>query len=213
MSWEQMTKDERTKFVRHHIEVELWTYSKIAAYFGVSRSAIAGVCNRNNIKVPDFAPQKAASTRKAAMLKLRAVKNNVVPFPLISQPDREEAVSEMVKKAKEGLKAKRLSSVQASVAWVLNTRASDNRQSEEAVKVSRFLSPDKWSPLPGVDPVGIMALANHHCRWPVGDKLYCGANKKDSHAYCERHCEVAFRPHTEVAPKKTQEAPPRINFG
>lgn len=50
-------------------------------------------------------------------------------------------------------------------------------------------------PEPAANPVTLLALEFHHCRWPVdmpaGPMMYCGATKFD-HAYCYRHYQLAY---------------------
>jgi GcrA cell cycle regulator len=47
------------------------------------------------------------------------------------------------------------------------------------------------------DPVTLMELQEHHCRWPhdiPGEPMmYCGAQKHPGYAYCARHCRMAYR--------------------
>jgi len=52
-----------------------------------------------------------------------------------------------------------------------------------------------------VDPVRLMDLRHHHCRWPVAgegaDMLFCGATRLEPHAWCGKHCGLAYaRPAT-----------------
>lgn len=47
------------------------------------------------------------------------------------------------------------------------------------------------------NPVQMLDLKPHHCRWPVGpvshDMLHCGADAIDGKPYCAKHCGVAYR--------------------
>lgn len=51
-------------------------------------------------------------------------------------------------------------------------------------------------PEPAANPVTLLELEFHHCRWPVdmpsGPMMYCGAGKLDGHSYCRRHCDMAY---------------------
>lgn len=47
--------------------------------------------------------------------------------------------------------------------------------------------------------VGLMALTEHTCRWPVGeetgaDQMFCGAEPTTGYSYCPRHCRMSYRP-------------------
>lgn len=46
-----------------------------------------------------------------------------------------------------------------------------------------------------VDPVPLMKLSAHTCRWPVngvGEFLFCGAEPTEGKPYCARHCRMAY---------------------
>jgi hypothetical protein len=57
MDWPASVPD-RTKLVRYYIMEEGWTYLQLAQAFGVSRSAIAGVCYRAGIRKLKAATKK-----------------------------------------------------------------------------------------------------------------------------------------------------------
>jgi GcrA cell cycle regulator len=50
---------------------------------------------------------------------------------------------------------------------------------------------------PAADPVAFFSLEPHHCRWPIDGRglemLSCGAEHLAGHAYCARHCWMAYR--------------------
>lgn len=51
----------------------------------------------------------------------------------------------------------------------------------------------------GDNPVTLMELQDHHCRWPLGDPgksdfRFCGGERQDGEPYCTRHCRIAYRP-------------------
>jgi hypothetical protein len=58
MDWPASVPD-RTKLVRYYIMEEGWSYGQLAEAFGVSRSAIAGVCYRAGIRKLKAATKKA----------------------------------------------------------------------------------------------------------------------------------------------------------
>ena len=48
------------------------------------------------------------------------------------------------------------------------------------------------------EPVTLIELQPHHCRWPIGDSpniVFCGGAKLEGYVYCEHHCSVAYEPH------------------
>jgi GcrA cell cycle regulator len=51
--------------------------------------------------------------------------------------------------------------------------------------------PDELAPEIVCDPVTLLNLQSHHCRWPVSGEgasmLFCGANKSDGSSYCAHH--------------------------
>lgn len=42
-------------------------------------------------------------------------------------------------------------------------------------------------------PVTILQLEAHHCRWPLDGALYCGAHRNRGEPYCEPHLNNAYR--------------------
>ena len=55
------------------------------------------------------------------------------------------------------------------------------------------------------NPLTIMELRDHHCRWPGSgrgiDMLYCAAPVANGYSYCAFHCRIAFQPYTPRPPK------------
>ena len=55
------------------------------------------------------------------------------------------------------------------------------------------------------NPLTIMELRDHHCRWPGSgrgiDMLYCAAPVANGYSYCFHHCRIAFQPHIPRPPK------------
>jgi len=49
---------------------------------------------------------------------------------------------------------------------------------------------DAWTALPGTTPIGMMALSQDTCRWPIGDELpftFCGCSVATGSVYCAEH--------------------------
>jgi GcrA cell cycle regulator len=50
------------------------------------------------------------------------------------------------------------------------------------------------------NPVRLIELESHHCRWPGDgcgpDLLCCGEPKLDGYPYCAPHCRIAYAPRT-----------------
>lgn len=47
-----------------------------------------------------------------------------------------------------------------------------------------------WDALEGTQPVELMDLERHHCRWPIGDTkpyLFCGQQAEEGSSYCPTH--------------------------
>lgn len=49
---------------------------------------------------------------------------------------------------------------------------------------------EMWSPLPGTNPVSLMASRDGMCRWTVGRHSFCG---QPGFPFCERHAAMAYR--------------------
>lgn len=56
---------------------------------------------------------------------------------------------------------------------------------------------DRWAPLAGSVPVTLMDLKPQHCRWPVGNHMFCGQRSEDNTygriRYCATHNAMAYR--------------------
>jgi hypothetical protein len=65
---------------------------------------------------------------------------------------------------------------------------------------------DEWKPRPVPtmpvrpigEPVTLLELASHHCRFPLregpADQVFCGAEPADGSSYCGYHASVCYRP-------------------
>jgi GcrA cell cycle regulator len=55
------------------------------------------------------------------------------------------------------------------------------------------------------NPLKLMDLRDHHCRWPGAgrgiDMLYCAAPVANGHSYCPAHCRIAYAPNIPRPPK------------
>ncbi len=184
VNWNNLNKEERAKLVRFYLLDKLWTYGQLANYLGVTRNVIAGVCNRAGIKIPKNKPKPLPASPEPAGV------DNVVLFPLISRPNREEAVAEMAKK----LKAKRTNSAQSAAVQRMAGRELD--MESLFVRDPRPLREEYWKPLPNSSPIRLENTNAHHCRWPVSEDNHqcCGNPAKPGKPYCDTHCEIAYRP-------------------
>lgn len=58
--------------------------------------------------------------------------------------------------------------------------------------LSTDLPPEKVA-----NPVSMVDLERHHCRWPVSgeprDMLFCGAEAFPKYPYCRHHCAIVYR--------------------
>lgn len=59
----------------------------------------------------------------------------------------------------------------------------------------KYLKSAVWSPLPGTEPIGLLQLNEHTCRWPVGaaPTLFCGLNPNAGSPYCALHAARSVR--------------------
>jgi hypothetical protein len=57
----------------------------------------------------------------------------------------------------------------------------------------RFIKSEAWNPLPGSDPIDIMLLNKHTCRWPVSEApwLFCGRHTVEGGVYCDTHTYIS----------------------
>jgi GcrA cell cycle regulator len=61
------------------------------------------------------------------------------------------------------------------------------------------LPPPKREPRPAGNPVVLLDLKSHHCRWPHGDPRhdsfrFCGAQREPGSSYCEHHTVRSVQP-------------------
>lgn len=87
---------------------------------------------------------------------------------------------------------------------ILFTAPIEDVDQAEAVSIVPPLAPE---PPPVGEPVSLMALRPHHCRWDAGrdedgHMLYCGARKVKG-SYCAKHARMAYLPKA----KRTAKAP------
>lgn len=76
----------------------------------------------------------------------------------------------------------------------LNRSGADPLASARAAAEGRkSLKGVAWSAISGSDPVAMIDLEPHHCRWPIGDRptLFCGMPKAESASYCEHHARLS----------------------
>lgn len=48
-----------------------------------------------------------------------------------------------------------------------------------------------WAPIIGCEPVSIMDLKPHHCRWPIDGQGYCGRQRSEPTSYCLEHNDLS----------------------
>jgi GcrA cell cycle regulator len=197
VEWYLATKEERTELVRFYLKERGWSYGELAKYLGVTRNVIAGICNRNGIKVTDDKPKVAAPRRNPiSPARHQPDPTNVILFrsrPDLA-PDHEEAVEDMVRNLKERAKAQRKGNEQSAVLMVMANKreASPNPH----VNAPRALREELWQPLLGSLPITQEDANSRHCRWPVSsdNKMCCGNHAVDGKPYCEAHCAIAYKP-------------------
>lgn len=212
VAWYMATKEQRAEIVRYFLLVENWSYDRLAAHLGVSRNVIAGVCNRNGIRISSRTPKKIQVhplDKVEAIPAFLPVRDNVIEFkPPTSQPvSREEAVSDMLKKQSEKLRAKRRMSEQSYVATLRATKVFDAEKGLPPELKPRPTNAKAWDALPDLVPVTLLDLKAHDCRWPIGDHTgtFCGARAVDGKVYCSTHAALAYRPAPLIKLKKPKD--------
>lgn len=189
VEWYLATQQERAALVRHYLIEQGYSYGQLAKHLGVTRNVIAGICNRNGIKI-------GTQTKIAIVPVLWAkdrppvVMSNVVPFSS-RQPDREEA-GEVMAKLKGQIKAKRKTSAQSMVVSIMAGKR-EPTPDYAPPKVDRSAA---WQPLPESQPVSIEDANARHCRWPISDDnhTWCGCHIKEGSVYCQTHHAMAYKP-------------------
>jgi GcrA cell cycle regulator len=50
-----------------------------------------------------------------------------------------------------------------------------------------------WEAIPGTEPISLLQLNEHTCKWPVGDApiVFCGLHSDAGSPYCEQHHRLA----------------------
>lgn len=72
-------------------------------------------------------------------------------------------------------------------------------RSELEVQALAMSRESAWQPLHGLDPVAMVDLGTHDCKWPIGDPLlpgfgFCGLPAAGEHTYyCEVHRALSIR--------------------
>lgn len=188
-NWDDMSKKERANLVRFYLIDKGYSYGQLAAALNVTRNTIAGICNREGIKV---------GTKGKTVVAIPGTPTpptNIIPFPVAQRP--EEGLADMAKK----LKAKRKNSEQSMVIAVMAARR------EPPPDYAPKAPPTKeeyWHPIPESQPVSIEDANSRHCRWPVSpdNKTWCGCRVRQSSVYCDTHHALAYRPAPEIKLKK-----------
>ena len=204
VAWYMATKEQRAEIVRYFLLVENWSYDRLAAYLGVSRNVIAGVCNRNGIRISSRTPKKIQVHPLDKVEVIPAFlpkRDNIVEFKPPAQPEsREEAASDMVKR----LKATRIASAQTATVMVLANKREDKEKGVTAPNPRH--TGHAWEPLPDLVPVRLMDLTSHDCRWPVTEQhgLFCGAQAVEGKSYCAAHAAHAYLPTKPIVFKKKE---------
>ncbi len=151
------------------------SYGQIAVYFGVSRSAMIGVGNRNRHL---FAKSKRAVGGRTVGARAKTAAAAPKTAKLAAKPTGKV-------RAKSGKGSARLSALGVTV------------RKEGVVGTRRDLSVHK---LPGVATVRFADLASAQCAFPLTtfdeqdgpDMPCCGAPAEKGKRWCAAHCEVVF---------------------
>lgn len=76
-------------------------------------------------------------------------------------------------------------------------RARPLRHNHFIPPMAPLVQPIDLPPERSPNPVTLMELEAHHCRWPLSDAadpefMFCGAHKLDGSSYCSRHYRMAY---------------------
>jgi len=57
----------------------------------------------------------------------------------------------------------------------------------------KLLRSEAWEPIEGSEPIPLLKLNEHTCKWPVGDApiMFCGLHPDAGSPYCEQHHRLA----------------------
>lgn len=164
--WTEMSVKERSELVRSYIMELGWSYLRVSEHLQVSRSTIAGVCYRANIKA---GPKPASTIQVASPVEPAKPALRIVS----SQPPTFRAgLGYMTRKVFRP----------------------PTPPTPPSTAPQSLLHGDKWLPLPGTTPVAFVDTAQTQCKWTVGHHLCCGQTVKAGKPYCPTHYAAAYLP-------------------
>lgn len=173
INWQDLDKEAKGALIRPYIEDQMLSYSQVAAIIGVSRVAIAGAADRNNISSPysrgarPNTPGSKGGTATRARLKgsIAAARRNA-PGKIPTAPQRPNKF----------------------VATYIPEDVIDRRPPK----------PGAWLALPGTDPKPLGDHKAGQCIWPIGSDdepfRFCCAPLDPKGTYCPTHRAMAFKP-------------------
>lgn len=164
--WAKMSVKERSELVRSYIMELGWSYLRVSEHLQVSRSTIAGVCYRANIKA---GPKPASTIQVASPVEPAKPALRIVS----SQPPTFRAgLGYMTRKVFRP----------------------PTPPTPPSTAPQSLLHGDKWLPLPGTTPVSFLDTEQTQCKWMVGHHLCCGQTVKAGKPYCPTHYAAAYLP-------------------
>ena len=144
-----------------------WSHSQLGAHFGVSRNASVGKAHRLGL-------QHRARARR--------------PEPWV-----DAGVSQRTWYRQQAQASHRLLEARGGASYRRNRSAPAH--SFEAVTIGDEAT--DLAPEVVANPVTLLELQEHHCRWPHDrdgePMMYCGADSVRGLPYCARHCRMAYR--------------------
>ena len=171
-NWQELDRAQKGNLIRPYIEEQQLSYSQIAAIIGVSRVAVAGAADRNNIKSPYSRGVRAgighaggAANKARASGSVAATRRNA-PGKIPTAPRRPHKF----------------------VATHI----------PEAIVDRRPARPDAWDALEGTTPRPLHEHQAGQCLWPVGPEdgpaLFCCADVDPKGVYCTAHRALSYKP-------------------
>lgn len=188
-NWSDLSPEAKGDLIRPLIVDDQLTYAQIAARFGISRNAIAGVARKRGIKSPltkglDHLP---GAVRGGIAMAIRANQARAAEAKRkrqIRMDQRREA------------KADKPKHPHPFVAQHIPEDAIDRRPPKA----------DAWLPLgPPEKSIPLDQLTEHTCKWPVTPDLpflFCGQHTAPNKPYCPTHTAAAYRPAPEIRLKR-----------
>lgn len=200
-AWSYMTAEAKNAVVLREIEAGK-TYAAIAERYGVTRGQVAGVVSRlrasGALKRP-LDPVKAAAgrgestpgSRRSAKAKLGAKSADGTEPPVEAPRSAGKPGSNRTKAVRAARAARAAKPHPGNIA-----NKAESRKGDPGLPIT-VTSAAAWDPLPGIEPISLLDLTEHTCKWAVDGlegsaRLFCGAPSEAKCSWCSTHRKLAF---------------------